>query len=352
MKYLLLLLLIITSRPLWGQYRAERYDTSYYVSYRDKLTLGALFTKKSTAFKMNAPDAAHALKYLSNSPGRFGFSVGHDFINLSGTVGLGKLDPSYAAEKGTTKQLNLQLSLTGKKVLADIYFQQYRGLYLAPQPALQSQAGHFYTRPDIQTRLYGSTVTLIRNDRKFTAQAPFLLDGQQKKSAGSLLYGGEAFFGSVLADSAFIPSRLADAYPHADVRRMHFISFGPGAGYGYSLVFRQHFFITALASLNADLSYIREWDTQGAAETVWRFNPNLKGKAALGYNGPHWGLGLSYTSNRLFFKATELDGRYLNYNDNYKLLYVRRLDAGRTIPKITGWAQKLINRIGLGFLVN
>ncbi|MCH5599766.1 hypothetical protein [Niabella ginsengisoli] len=64
------------------------------------------------------------------------------------------------------------------------------------------------------------------------------------------------------------------------------------------------------------------------------------------------GIAASYISNRLFFKATETDGRYLNYNDNYKLMYVRRINAGKTIPKITGFAKKIINKVGLGFLVN
>ncbi|MCH5690407.1 DUF4421 domain-containing protein [Niabella sp. W65] len=66
----------------------------------------------------------------------------------------------------------------------------------------------YYTRPDIETRLYGTTVNLIQNSRKFSAQAAFLLDAWQRKSAGSLLYGGEFFYGSAKGDSAFIPSQL------------------------------------------------------------------------------------------------------------------------------------------------
>ncbi|WP_346235973.1 DUF4421 family protein [Niabella insulamsoli] len=344
--------LFVLHSELHAQYQIDRYDTSYYISYRDKITLGALFVKKSTAFKMNAPDAGHAFRYLSNSPGRFGFSAGHDFLTLSGTFGVGKLDPSYTDDKGKTKQLNLQLSVTGRKILADIYFQKYKGLFVGTDNSALYTRGNYYVRPDIETELYGTTVTLIDKSRRFTAQAPFLLDARQKKSAGSLLYGGEFFYGKAKGDSAFIPSALAAEYPHANVRELSFITFGPGLGYGYTFVAKEHLFATAMASLNADVSYIKEWDTDNQLGTTWKFNPNFKAKGAIGYNADRWGIALSYVSNRLFFKASETDARYLNYNDNYKLMYVRRINAGKTVPKITGFAKKIINKVGLGFLVN
>ena len=177
---------------------------------------------------MNAPDADHALRYLSNSPARFGFSANHDFLALTGTVGIGRVDPSYSADKGRTKQLNLQLSFTGRKVLADVYFQQYKGLFVNTDNSLIHNSGIYYVRPDIETKLYGTTVTLIRNSRRFTAQAPFLLDARQKKSAGSFLYGGEFYFGEAKGDSAFIPSLLADQYFMQIFPKINFITFGPG----------------------------------------------------------------------------------------------------------------------------
>lgn len=348
----LFIFLIISVVEVNAQYQADRYDTSYYISYRDKLTLGALLAKKNTAFKMNAKDADNPLRYFSNSPGRFGFSADHDFIALAGTFGVGSIDPSYSKNKGKTKQLNLQVSFIGRKVLADIYVQKYKGLYANLSNAVIANNGNFYVRPDIQTGLYGATIAIIKNSRRFSAQAPFLLDARQKKSAGSLLYGGEFYYGTAKGDSAFIPSQLADAFPQSGTSKINYISFGPGIGYGYTYVLKEHFFITAMPSFNADVSYIKEWGANNVLQTKWKFNPNLKAKAAIGYNEKDWGVALSYVSNRLFFTGAETDTRYLNYNDNYKLMYVRRINAGKTIPKITGFAKKIINNVGLGFLVN
>ncbi len=344
-KSVVFLALVGFSLPLCAQYRSERYDTAWYVSYRDRLTLGILGLKKNTVFKTDASTAENALRFRSNSPGRLGISASYDFLGLSASFGAGRLDPSYSKEKGSTKQANLQLTVTGRKILADIYFQQYKGLYFQQGPTV-------YTRPDIATGLYGTTVSLIHNNRRFTAQAPFLLDGRQKRSAGSLLYGGEFFYGSARGDSAFVPAALASEYPHAEVRKIDFVSFGPGMGYGYTLVLKSHFFLTGLASFHADASYIREWNESSDIRRFWKFNPNLKAKGAIGYNAENWGLGLSYTSNRLFFKALEGDARYLNYNDNYKLMYTRRLPAGKTVPKVVGFAGRVINAVGLGFLIN
>lgn len=353
-KPLLFIALLFLTIEIFAQYRIERYDTSYYMSFRNKLTLGPVINKKNTVFKTGAVDADHALRFRQNSPGRLGISVAHDFIGLVATFGVNGLDPSYSKEKGKTRQTNLQLTITGRKVLADIYFQKYKGLYLNTGnfTNIDANGNKYYTRPDIQTALYGTTVNLVQNNRKFSAQAAFLLDAWQKKSAGSLLYGGEAFYGSVKGDSAFIPSAVADTYPHSDVSKINFITFGPGLGYGYTLVLSKHFFVTGMASVNADVSYIKEWNESSGQNSFWKFNPNLKAKGAIGYNAENWGIGFSYVSNRLFFKGIDTDSRYLNYNDNYKLMYVRRINAGKTIPKITNFAGRIINAVGLGFLIN
>ncbi len=353
-KALLFIALFFLTIEIFAQYRTERYDTSYYMSYRNKLTLGAVAIKKSTVFKTGATDADQALRFRPNSPGRLGISVAHDFIGLSATFSVNGLDPSYSENKGKTRQTNLQMSVTGRKVLADIYFQKYKGLYLNTDPVtgIAPSGNKYYIRPDIETALYGTTVNLIGNSRKFSAQAAFLLDAWQKKSAGSLLYGGEFFYGSAKGDSAFIPSALANTYPHSGVSKINFITFGPGLGYGYTLVLSKHFFITGMASVNADVSYIKEWEKTNGQNSFWKFNPNLKAKGAIGYNTENWGIGLSYVSNRLFFTGIDTDSRYLNYNDNYKLMYVRRINAGKTIPRITNFAGRIINAVGLGFLIN
>lgn len=354
MKIVFCLLLIAFSFCVNAQYRTERYDTTYYMSYRNKLTLGALVLKKNNVFKTDAASAESSLRFRPNSSGHFGFSASHDFIALSATIGIGKLDPFYSSKKEKTKQTNFQLNVTGRRILADIYFQKYKGLY-ADIPNMQTTEGknnEFYSRPDIETNLYGTTVTILENPRKFSAQAALLLDAWQKKSAGSILYSGEIFYGAAKGDSAFVPQQLSQQFSNSEISKIKFIAFGPGIGYGYSLIIKKHFFVTGMVLLNADVSYIKQWKQSDAHHAFWKFNPNLKAKGAMGYNTEGWGIGVSYFSNRLFFKGLEDDTRYLNYNDDFKLLFTRRINAGKTIPKVVRAAGKVIQKVGLGFLID
>src|SRR5690606_41848736 len=119
-KFIIALLNLSSCIATYVPDQAERYDTSYYVSYRDKLTLGPLLAKKNTAFKMNASES-NALRYFSNNPSRIGLYANHDFLTPSGTIGVGRLDPSSSKGKGKTKQLNHHISFPGRKVIADIY---------------------------------------------------------------------------------------------------------------------------------------------------------------------------------------------------------------------------------------
>jgi len=310
------------------------------------------FEMHPIVFKMNAPDATKAIRYSANSPLKFGFSVNHDFITLVGTVGLGKLDPGFKSEKGETRLINIQLGVIGRKVLADIYFQNAQGLYTQPAQPAVANSGQYYVRPDLKTKLYGSSVAIIDQHKKFSAQAAFLLDARQKKSAGSLVYGADFFYGTVKADSAFVPSLLADQYPHANVSSLQFFRFGPGIGYGHTFVILKQFFATAITSINADLTQVKEWTVQGDVNKNWNFKPNLNLKGAAGYNTENWGISFSYNTSRLFFSGIEADNRYLNNNDKFKLLFIQRIEPGHTIPKITRWGRKFLQQIGLGFLAN
>ena len=171
------------------QYRTERYDTSYYMSYRNKLTLGAVAIKKSTVFKTGATDADQALRFRPNSPGRLGISVAHDFIGLSATFGVG-LDPSYSEIKAKPGKPIYRWACrpesTGRYLL-----QKYKGFIWIQIPitGIAPSGNKYYIRPDIETALYGTKPD--RNSRNSAPRPPFLLDAWQRSLQGSLLYGGE-----------------------------------------------------------------------------------------------------------------------------------------------------------------
>ncbi|MBO9618026.1 MAG: DUF4421 family protein [Niabella sp.] len=327
-------------------------DTSYYHRYPHKLAIGPLLSKKNTVFAIDPKTQAGPLRYSTNTPTKLGVSVGYDWLSVSASVGLGTLDPDYKKEKGKTKSINFQWALNGQSLLADLHFQINKGLYLRDQPAPSFGSGSYYVRPDIQTQIFGVTVRKILNSRKFSVKPPFLYDAWQKRSAGSFMLGGELIYGSARGDSAFVPSGLSAGFPGAGINQLRYMMAGPTLAYAHSFVLRNHFFVTLVASANGDIAQTTEQTTAGDKNNRWYFTPNLSMRGALGYNTQNWELVASAVSNRFFIGANEKDIHYQQYSDQFRLAYIRRINAGKTIPSVMNWGRKIIETLGFGGLID
>ena len=74
----------------------------------------------------------------------------------------------------------------------------YKGYYLTPQGLAAPEGKPYYLRPDMGLSLVGFAFYRALNERKFSYQAGLLQNEWQKKSAGSVLVGGEIYYGSIL----------------------------------------------------------------------------------------------------------------------------------------------------------
>lgn len=328
-------------------------DTSYYERFPDKLIISPYLVKNPIGVYLVSPDATDKVRYHSNSPLGIGLRVGYDWLSLSGSYGVGAIDPNFNKSKGKTKRLNLQTTFAARKLLVDVYFQSYKGFYLLAKDIPQYTQADYYVRPDLKSSLFGATGMYVFNGKKFTPRPIFKYDALQKKSAGSLLAGIEFLAGSAKGDSVFIPSAYSDQYPHSSVNKINYMLFGPSLGYGHSFVIGKHFSIMGIASLNADVGYVKEYET-GVTEVYdkrWRFDPNLNFRGGIAYNKPSWELAFSYFTKRMYMTGKSNESRYLAHNNDYRIAYTRRINAGKTIPKVVGWAGNIIEKLGFGFLI-
>src|SRR5690606_35489411 len=126
----------------------------------------------------------------------------------------------------------------------------------------------------------GASVFRLLQPHKLSYRAAFLQTEWQKKSAGSWLLGWEVYVGRVKSDSAFIPSTLSSQFEHGLIRQIRFLEFGPGAGYAYTWVWAQNFFVTASATVNGDLSFVKEKDGTTTTNKT-SFSPNITGRAVI-----------------------------------------------------------------------
>lgn len=350
--YILPLLIAVINSSAQEQTTDEKIDTAYYERYPYKISVGPMLLKKNSVYALRSKESDFPLKYSTNSATRLGLTFGYDWLTLSGSVGLGTLDPDYRKEKGKTKSINFQMSINAQSVLGDLHFQSNKGMYLRGErdnPAFGNDL--YYVRPDIRSQIFGATIRKALNGDKFSIKAPFVYDSWQKKSAGSVMIGGEFIYGNAKGDSSFVPASLSPNFPNNEVNYMRYIMFGPTLAYGHIFVIKQHFFITGVASVNGDLAQTTEKTINNNQTSRWYFSPNINLRGAMGYNSEKWELVASVISNRFFVGASEKNTSYQNVNDQFRLVYVRRINSGKLVPAVWNWGRKVVEKLGFGFLI-
>lgn len=157
----------------------------------------------------------------------------------------------------------------------------------------------------------------------------------QRKSAGSILFGGEIYYGSIYGDSSLSPSAIDPKANALGINKYHFFSFGPGIGYAYTLVFKEHFFILGSATIDLAFRYSTEISTAlNTKADFFGFRPNYDLHAGVGYNGNVWSLSVLWVDTELFMKGESSDYHYTVAVGNYRLVYARRFRLSRDARKI------------------
>jgi hypothetical protein len=300
------------------------FDTSYYESYPDKLTGRFYLSKKYTALTLEAPPGMPDLKYNPNTTLNLGVGATYKFFTLNLAYGFGFLNPESG--KGKTKYLDLQCYFYTPKWTIDLFGEFYKGYYLATK-AYNFPVDYYYKRPDIRINIIGAAAYRNLNDKKFSFRASLVQTDWQKKSAGSVLIGGEMFYGVIKGDSAFVPVNFTDQYNQGGINSVRFVVFGPGAGYAYTLVVMRNFFITGSVVVNADFAYSTESGNQIKGNR-FSFAPNFNYRVAIGYNTPTWSINATQVGNQLGINVASSSDRYLLNTGNYRLIYAYRFSPG------------------------
>ncbi|HMR90763.1 MAG TPA: DUF4421 domain-containing protein [Chitinophagaceae bacterium] len=304
---------------------AQVHDSSYYQVYPNLITGRFYFSHKYTNLQPGTPSGAERFLYNPNTSRNLGIGATYRAITLN--LGAGVFNDK---ERGKTKSLDLQSHIYTRQWVADLFGQFYKGYYLTPKKLVPPVEGNYYIRPDIKVSLLGAAVHRLFNPEKFSYRAAFLQNEWQKKSAGTLLAGAEVYYGVVHSDSALVPSAIVAGYPHGDVVKVRFLEIGPGAGYAYTAVHRRHFFLTGSLTLNADLSFVKEWKENDLA-TRTTISPNLIVRAVTGYNSDNWSANISWVANRL-----SASGHYAAYKlrtGNYRITIAKRFQPGKKLQE-------------------
>ena len=323
------LALVVTAASVSCINAQERpaFDSSYYQTYPRHITARVFGSQKYTRLSMDGKGAS-SLRYIPNNPFAVGVGVTYGIATLN--LGIGLASSTDKEEKGKTKSLDLQTHIYARSWVIDLYGQFYKGYYLAPQG--KAAAGNdYYIRPDMKVQMFGASAYHLFNSERFSYRAPFIQNEWQKKSAGSFLLGGELYAGSVKSDSALGPSTVANDFSANGIRRVNFIEFGPGAGYAYTLVLQQHWFITASGTVNADIGFTKEIVSAGK-EKQTSISPNFTLRGVAGYNSDNWSATVSWVENQMNFNGSN-DRDYLLRTGNLRFTVAKRFLPGRKLKK-------------------
>lgn len=305
-----------------------KHDSNYYEMYPNKLTGRIYAAKKFEDINVPSGGSATDLKFVANHKTNFGIGVTWRNFSLNAFYGFN----NSSTNKGKTKGLDLQLHLFPHKWAIDILAVMPKGMYIKPKGTAAANSSSYYSDVNTKERIYGFAAYRVPNKEKFSYRAALVQNEWQKKSAGSLLYGGEAYY--VIGpenDSAFIPKSIQNGYVEKGYLEMRYISVGPGIGYAYTAVADKHFFIMGSLIANVKVNIATEEIPDAVKKTS--IAPSAIYKAAVGYNSDNWSFVVSTTGNALVDKGPKSAQNYFYKAGQLKVSLCKKFDVKKKKDK-------------------
>jgi len=313
-------------------------DSAYVTDLTRKLTVRAFGSNKFSKYTPGDYGFNRNLSYSANNNYNIGVGATYKYVgfNIESKIPFINND---VARYGKTKFLDLQTFLYLRKFTVDLYYLSYKGYYLSDREIITTPVAEpdaYPQRPDLGTRNIGLNVQYIFNNRRFSFRAAFLQNEYQKKSAGSFMAGGGIHNIRVRADSAVIPVdiRFPGYFGNNSFNNSNTTNLFINAGYAYTLVIHQHFFVTAALMAGPGINYTVLRD-DGRQSKEDRASAVISGtiRGAAGYNSKYYFVGVQYI-NFINRNSTPVAGAWQEFqNGNMHLTLAKRFRLQRKTQK-------------------
>lgn len=295
-----------------GGTAVKGFDTAYVHDYSHLYT-GRLYL--STKFNQLGLAGARGLRITYRPNNRYNIGAGLSYRSVTLNIGVGIPGLNRDQDKrGTTRYLDAQANIYTKRSATNLFLQGFQGYYMSSHTKDElgwNQETAFPTRPDIREYNLGISRVHIFNHDRFSYRAAFNQDAWQRKSQGSLLAGWYLTYFRLQADSSLVPVRLATAFkPGLHLVRGGFTDLGASIGYAYTLVVREHFFLTCSMVLGGGISAQRATTAEKKHENVktdFGLGWHAQMRAAIGYNSERYCLGMSFNQENIGYLMEERD---------------------------------------------
>ena len=258
-------------------------------------------------------------------------------ISLGVGVSLGKSSIGFSygfnflrdKKRGDTKtnMLSFQYRYYLPKFIADVYFQDYKGLYT--ENDRENEIYNIY--PDIKVTQYGVLWQYIFNGKKMSYRAAYNQTERQLKSAGSFHLGGAAYYNYLKADSSLTIN---------EANKLNNIQIGLNGGYGYTWVPKKNFYISGSVSLglNVGAEYIENFNFR-----KMKIYPSVYPRMVMGYNKDTWSVRLSAMNNRVVISYT--DEKVMSFNTgSLQVTFIKRFGDIPILSRTEKKHEKLLRK--------
>lgn len=320
--FALILITLIAISGIASSQKVTSHDSSFYKTYPNLFMGRVYFTQKYDNLTFRSLDNGSDLKYSTN--GKLGFGIGATYKNLTLNIAYGFNFLNNSKDRGKTSGFDFQLHIFPNKWAIDAALTAYKGAYILPKGYGAANDNSYYYRNDVKMDLFGLSAYRVTNSKRFSYRAAMVQNEWQRKSAGTLLYGGGIYYGLTKGDSSLVPAKIADELPQAGINNIHFITVGPGIGYAYTAVIAQHFFVTASLVGNLNINFTTERNSEASTNKI-SMEPMGIYKGAIGYNGNVWSVAAIIGGNALLFKGSSSDNAYFQSTGQYKLFIAKKI---------------------------
>ncbi len=314
-------------------------DTNYISDYTHYVTSRVYGSVKYANFDITDENFTQGiLAYRPNNKLMLGFGVNHGILGLNIAFDIPAVNDDNK-KFGKTSYLNLTSRIYLRKFSADIYLQVYKGFYLSNSAGILrgwNDLENYYKRPDIRSYNIGLSVNYIYNNGRFSYRAAFLQNEWQKKSAGSVLFGGAVFYTNIVGDTSLIPKNIIyrNFFESRKVKRINMYNLGPMIGYAYTFVIKYHWFLMLSGSANLAIgstSLITDQIPETKDKSGLTVDFNLNFETSAGYNSHWWYIGFSYTNLSTRQQTPVSKGRLNMDTGNFRFNIVRRFRITKPI---------------------
>ncbi|RYZ50809.1 MAG: DUF4421 domain-containing protein [Sphingobacteriales bacterium] len=315
-------------------------DTAYVKPYARELTARLFLSKKYTSIVVPGSSTASSFRYRPNTTLNLGIGATYRSFSFNVAYGLPFLN-SGTEERGKTKYLDAQAHIYGRKFVVDFFGQLYKGYYVSPKDYISGYPG-YYIRPDMRVNMTGLSAYYVFNNRKFSYRASLIQNEWQTKSAGTPLLGAEIYYGVLNSDSTIVPIEVAAQFQQGSVKRLRYLTVGPGAGYAYTFVYKRNWFATGSLTVSLPIDFVKENAHTGDRDKI-TFSPNYIYRVALGYNSRRWIYTASVVNGTVTAGGSYNEGNYRINTGNYRLTVARRFTLNRKQRKALSPVEKVLD---------